>query len=199
MFLVTTLAVNLKYLKRSFVLLLITAPFVTTTSSCASNLLVRVSNATGLIQSQSDGSWTYNNNMDCSWSLSSNAILELAFASFNTYSSADCLTVYDGDSPSSPLIGRFSGSSLPATITSTSNKLYVRFISDGSDNDFGFRASYRGMLLISSHILLNSCVCSRNFKPLSKRAQEQVGSELDKNNNGEFIYCPLSKHIMFCP
>ena len=121
---------------------------MTATTTCANNLLVCVSNATGLIQSPSDNAWHYSNNMDCSWSLSSNAILELAFASFNTYSSADHLTVYDGDSPSSPMIGRFSGSSLPATITSTSNKLYVRFISDSSNTDFGFRAVYRGMLLI---------------------------------------------------
>jgi len=50
--------------------------------------------------------------------------------------------VYDGGSYSSPLIGSFSGSSLPAAITSSSHKLFVRFTSDGSNTGGGFAAGY---------------------------------------------------------
>ena len=124
-----------------------TVPFVTATTSCSSSLLVRdVSNPSGIIQSNMGSS--YGNNMDCSWNLSSNAVLELVFVSFNTELSTDYVYVYDGDSPSSPLIGQFSGGSLPATITSSSKKLYIRFTSDGSGQYAGFRALYRGMLLL---------------------------------------------------
>jgi len=56
----------------------------------------------------------------------------------------DYLYVYDGGSSSSPLIGPFSGTSLPSPITSSSHKLHVRFTSNASVKRRGFRASYRG-------------------------------------------------------
>jgi len=88
--------------------------------------------------------------MDCRWNLSSNAEIELAFLRFNTQPSADFVTVYDGESSSSPLIGTYSGSSLPSPIQSSSGNLYVRFISDGSGTYKGFQAHYRGMMFCKS-------------------------------------------------
>ncbi|KAJ7362161.1 hypothetical protein OS493_013253, partial [Desmophyllum pertusum] len=99
-------------------------PFVIATSSCANSLRSQT-NTHGIIESN-QVSITYANNMDCQWSISSNTALELAFQRFNTQLSADYVRVYNGGSPSSPLIGTFSGSSLPAPITSSSNNLYVR-------------------------------------------------------------------------
>ena len=117
---------------------------MTATTSCTErNPLVRLTNTKGVIQTY-DGR-DYRPNIDCRWNLSSNTLLQLHFASFKTYSSADYLTVYDGNSPSAPLIGRFSGSSLPSLIASSSNKLYLKFTSDGSNQDYGFKAFYRGM------------------------------------------------------
>jgi len=81
--------------------------------------------------------------MDCRWNLSSNAEIELIFLRFNTQPSADFMTVYDGGSSSSPLIGSFSGSSLPSPIQSSSRNLYVRFTSDDSGTYQGFLAHYR--------------------------------------------------------
>ena len=110
---------------------------MTATSSC-SNLLVRdASKPSGTIYSTYRNT-TYSSNMDCRWNLNSNAVIELLFYFFTTQSSADYVSVYDGDSTSAPLIGQFSGSSLPAPITSSSTKLYVRFTSDGS-------SQYRGL------------------------------------------------------
>ena len=86
--------------------------------------------------------------MDCYWSLSSNAKLELIFSRFNTEYGGDYVSVYDGDSTSSPLIGQFSGSSVPAPITSSSNNLYVRFTSDSSGEYSGFVARYEGIFLL---------------------------------------------------
>jgi len=86
--------------------------------------------------------------MDCQWSLVSASILklELTFHIFETQLDADFLYVYDGDSPSSPLIDIFSGASLPSPITSSSNKLHLRFTSDNSSESRGFTAGYRGRL-----------------------------------------------------
>ena len=72
-------------------------------------------------------------------------MLELVFSIFKTESSADYVTVYDGDSTSSPLLGKFSGSSLPGPVYSSYNKLHVRFKSDGKGQALGFRARFRGI------------------------------------------------------
>ena len=105
------------------------------------------SKPSGTIYSTGSSRSVYSSNMDCRWNLTSNAVIELLFYDFATESSADYVSVYDGDSTSAPLIGRFSGSSLPAPITSSSTKLYVRFTSDGSVVYRGFAARYRGIFI----------------------------------------------------
>ena len=115
---------------------------VKVTSSCA-NLLVSTTQTSGIIRS-SRHTYSYNNNMGCQWNFASDVKLELVFQRFETGSYADYVRVYDGGSSAFPLIGTFSGSSLPAPIVSSSNKLYVTFATDGSGNTGGFTATYRG-------------------------------------------------------
>ena len=124
---------------------LLTVPTMTVTSSCSNLLVPDASKPSGTIYSTRTS--TYSSNMDCRWNLTSNAVIELLFYFFATESSADYVSVYDGDSTSAPLIGQFSGSSLPAPITSSSTKLYVRFTSDGSSQYRGFAARYRGIFI----------------------------------------------------
>ena len=119
---------------------------MTATSSCSTRLVRDASKPSGMIYSTHSGP-TYSSNMDCRWNLTSNAVIELLFHYFTTESSADFVSVYDGDSISAPLIGQFSGRSLPAPITSSSTKLYVRFTSDGSWQYRGFAARYRGIFI----------------------------------------------------
>ena len=126
----------------------VTVPTMTATSSCSNLLVPDASKPSGTIYSTHSGS-TYSDKMDCRWSLTSNAVIELLFYTFTTESSIDYVSVYDGDSTSAPLIGQFSGSSLPAPITSSSTKLYVRFTSDGSSSSRyrGFATRYRGIFI----------------------------------------------------
>ena len=126
-----------------FVLSVLYLEFVKVTSSCAGLLMVNT-NTSGIIRSNQHGYYHYMNNMNCQWNFASFERLELVFLHFNTHSSADYVNVYDGDSPASPLIGTFSGSSLPAPIMSSSNKLYVTFKTNGSATSEGFTAAYRG-------------------------------------------------------
>ena len=46
--------------------------------------------------------------------------------------------MYDID----PLVGKYCGTVIPSTITTSSNFLYVRFISDESTHGSGFNASF---------------------------------------------------------
>lgn len=127
----------------SFVLSILTALSLTADSSC---VLQEQTNLNGVIRlSQSS---QYSNDMNCQWNFSTNAFVELSFFRFNTETSADFVNAYDGRSSSFTLIGRFSGSSLPPTITSSSGSLYVTFTSDSSGNYDGFVAAYRGMMTI---------------------------------------------------
>ena len=82
--------------------------------------------------------------MDCQWTLSANRNLKLVFFRFETESCCDHVYVYDGGSSSSPLIGKFNGKSLPGAITSSHNKLLVRFTTDHSAIKSGFAASCYG-------------------------------------------------------
>ena len=122
---------------------------MTVTSSCV-GLSLEQTNASGFILSNNASNinhQSYLSNMDCQWNLvsASNVKLELTFYIFNTQLDSDFLYVYNGGSSSSSLIGNFSGTSLPAPITSSSNKLFLRFTSDSSGRARGFTARYRGM------------------------------------------------------
>lgn len=50
--------------------------------------------------------------------------------------------VYDGGSVQSPLLGRFCGAQIPAPVSSTQNMMTVKFVTDGSQHNTGFMASY---------------------------------------------------------
>ena len=132
---------------------------MTVTSSCA-GLSLKQSISSGIMFStnnsdyiySSAGDYFYADNMDCQWTLHSSTKVEVTFFNFNTQPDSDYLYVYDGDSSSSSLIGMLNGTSLPAPITSSSNKLHLRFRSDSSGQARGFTAGYRGKM----HLLLKT-------------------------------------------
>lgn len=54
----------------------------------------------------------------------------------------DYLEVRDGHSESSALIGRYCGYEKPDDIKSTSSRLWLKFVSDGSINKAGFAVNF---------------------------------------------------------
>lgn len=68
----------------------------------------------------------------------------LSFEAFALESNAVCqydyVLVRDGSSSKSPMVGKFCGTSRPATITSTGNYLWIGFRSDSSSTEQGFKA-----------------------------------------------------------
>ena len=62
----------------------------------------------------------------------------------------DYLEVRDGHEETSLLIGKYCGYKIPEDIKSTGNKLYVKFVSDGSVQKAGFAATFvKGNDLVS--------------------------------------------------
>ena len=56
--------------------------------------------------------------------------------------SEDYVVVINGNNALSPEVGRYCGTTIPVSITSLGPALYVRFITDQSNNRHGFRAVY---------------------------------------------------------
>ena len=87
----------------------------------------------------------YQNNASCSWLIApddSISLIKLNFSKFNT-DPADSLTVYDGSTTASPVLGTFSGSTLPTlTVTSTGPQMLVTFVSNSSTTAPGFLLTY---------------------------------------------------------
>ncbi|KAI8483743.1 hypothetical protein Bbelb_385350 [Branchiostoma belcheri] len=90
----------------------------------------------------------YANNQDCTWQITVSAgkLVLLQFTQFEVEDEYACnydsVTVYDGDSASSPELGKFCGSNLPPDIVASSNTMSVRFFSDGSVTLGGFSATF---------------------------------------------------------
>jgi hypothetical protein len=86
----------------------------------------------------------YWNNTDCDWLIAPDSAdhVYLAFNSFATEQGHDILSIYDGENASAPLIGQYSGHDTPPMISSTGNRLYLRFTTDSSGQDQGWSATY---------------------------------------------------------
>lgn len=104
-------------------------------------------NMTNLTDTLTDGSDSadYTHNADCEWLIEPvNArMIELAFLSFDTEEGFDFVRVYGGNSSAAPLLGEFSGSSLPDTVRVVGSAMFVSFTSDNNTSGDGFQAVYR--------------------------------------------------------
>ncbi len=97
-----------------------------------------------------DGSGPINNYMDnsnASWLIDPQTVEDSISSITFKLSKIDLLPgdsvkVYDGADSNAPLLGSYSGSVLPLQVSSTQNKMYITFSSDGSGNASGFYAEF---------------------------------------------------------
>jgi len=68
--------------------------------------------------------------------------LTLSFAMFDLETSWDYLYVHNGTSAAAPLLGTYTGNTLPPTLTATSGAFFIRFTSDISVVRPGFEATW---------------------------------------------------------
>lgn len=95
------------------------------------------------------GANNYANNTNCSWLIqpTNASSITLSFSEFNTELNYDGLIVYDGLNNSAPILGQFSGTSIPNSVTSTSGSMYLEFISDISVRAQGWVVNYTTTVL----------------------------------------------------
>ena len=103
---------------------------------------------------------------ECIWKITVPREYQVAlhFQSFEVENHDNCVYDYvevrDGDSQDSRLIGVFCGYKIPPDMRSSSNKLFVKFVSDGSVQKAGFSATFMkevdecGKLIINSFLLI---------------------------------------------
>uniref|UniRef100_A0A8D3CPG2 Metalloendopeptidase n=1 Tax=Scophthalmus maximus TaxID=52904 RepID=A0A8D3CPG2_SCOMX len=90
----------------------------------------------------------YLSNKVCVWKITvaEGFNVGLSFQSFETERHDSCaydyVEVRDGSSDNSPLLGHFCGYDKPDDIKSSSNQLWLKFVSDGSINKAGFAANF---------------------------------------------------------
>jgi len=115
--------------------------FTSTQESYCSNSVLTAESATF---GDGSGDNLYSNNSICSWLIQPNngEIINLNFSKFDTELDYDGLIVYDGVDETADILGVFTGNTLPNTITSSGNSLFVLFLSDELNRKDGFTANY---------------------------------------------------------
>lgn len=125
----------------------------------------------------------YTNGLQCGWLIApedSVSGLTLYFDKFDL-AAGDVINVFDGANSSAPLVGSFTGTTLPSSISSNSGNLYLEFLTSG-DLGKGFRAHY-----ISS--LVNYCPGITHFT-------EPAGSFSDGSGPREYRNGSICKYII---
>jgi spore germination protein YaaH len=86
----------------------------------------------------------YLNNEDhvATFSDGSNSNVRLNFTQFDVEANFDYVYIHDGFDTAAPLIGTYTGTALPPTITSTGNALTLHFTSDGATRGDGWAAEW---------------------------------------------------------
>ena len=118
-----------------------------------------ITTSVGNIKTPSHPSQAYPNNADYFWTINipdAGKAVELTFhGTFDIEYTRNCsgsyLEVRDGDSPDSVLVGKYCGSALPSSISSSTNFLYIHFHSSSSQTtNTGFNATFKSVETVKS-------------------------------------------------
>ncbi|MEI6059686.1 MAG: C10 family peptidase [Bacteroidota bacterium] len=151
----------------------------------------------------------YFNNTSCNWLIMPDDTLEnikLDFQRFDLENGKDFIYVYDGSDANAPLIGSYTGNSIPPETAALSGSMFIRFVTDGSGTSNGWLASYTakqaqfcsGTTLLTSpagsfgdgsggYNYHNNTMCRYEIKPENARSVSIAFTELNTAGEGDFI------------
>ncbi|XP_073988408.1 multiple EGF like domains 8 isoform X2 [Rhodnius prolixus] len=124
----------------------------------------------GIISDGPSGT-NYTQDSHCQWLIKANStkqFITLKFLSMGTECSYDYVYIYDGDSFKSPMLGSFSGKTVPQEVVATSGFMLVLLYSDANYVLDGFRAEYSiseclGNCSGRGTCVAHSCVCESEW------------------------------------
>jgi len=106
-----------------------------------------ITDANGTFEDGSSLRLNYDPNSSCTWLIdpadSVNSI-SISFISFDVDPS-DMLYIYDGADETAPLLASYNGASIPTGVSSTGDKMFLKFVTDGSVESKGWLAEYHSM------------------------------------------------------
>lgn len=100
--------------------------------------------STGVLFDSGGSANRYSNNESCSFLIqpAANHQVTLSFSEFDYEEFFDYIYVYDGSNTNATLIGSFTSTNLPSSVTATSGAMYIVHSSDNSIRRDGFAASW---------------------------------------------------------
>jgi hypothetical protein len=113
----------------------------------------------------------------------------LSFTEFSTEANFDKLTVYDGNSTKAPILGVFSGTTLPPVVYGTGKSLTLNFHSDGGIPGPGWSLvtgcmERPGRPTITSVEEIYSSEVTVNWED---KSDNEIGFKIDKSTSPEFL------------
>lgn len=164
---------------------------------------------TGTFRDQG-GTGNYANNLDRTTTFCSNAgnCVRVNFTAFNIENGWDFLYIYDGPTTASTLIGTYTGTASPGTVTSSTGCLTFRFTSDGSVPGIGWTANiscvpcpalpdYTQPIIGSGNEKVGACLVT-DCGPFTYT--DDGGFTGDYSNNIPGVYNPNNApYRVFCP
>lgn len=102
----------------------------------------------GMIEDGSGPNQNYQGSANCSWLINIQDSIKNVTLSFDRFelNATDFVKIYDGADATAPLLATYTGTSLPANVTSTGSKMFVTFTSASGSSAKGFLASYNTSL-----------------------------------------------------
>lgn len=104
---------------------------------------ISTTNCTGYLYDSGGSGSNYANNENRQfniWPGAATTSVTLRFTAFDTETTHDVVRVYNGLNGTGTLLGTFSGSSIPSSVTSNTGKMSITFSSDGTVVKSGWRA-----------------------------------------------------------
>jgi len=102
----------------------------------------------GSIEDGSGPTSVYGNNLSCTWLIDPTDSVKKITVNFVRFDVAanDTLYFYDGADDNAPLIAKYSGKIHPPNVSSTGDKLFLKFVTDGVIQDTGWLVEYNSTL-----------------------------------------------------
>ncbi len=116
-------------------------------------------------------------NQDCQWLIQPTGNIDHLVISFDVLDMGlnDTVYLYDGATISDPILAKYTGGTIPSSISSSGNSVLVRMRTDGSLHADGFGLSYRSV---------NTVFCSGTTQMTLDSAGFSDGSQFNDYNNG---------------
>ena len=126
-----------------FVLILLSQSWIVSTAQNYNISNTTVNTCTGNFYDSGGSGGNYGNNQNFTMTICSNNGQSpfLQFSSFALENNWDFLYIYNGPSTASPLIGTYTGTNNPGTVSATGTCITIRFTSDGSVTMAGWAAT----------------------------------------------------------